>query len=327
MIKKVGIIGAGSWGIALGINIISNNYDVAIWGNNSGKIKKLNENRKDSKLENILIDERINFTDDLSSMLKSDLLIYACPAQVFGLICEQISSIDKVSTPIVIAAKGIDCSKQLLLDKICKINLPNAAPIILSGPGFALDIAQGLPTALTLACKNLKKLEEIGPVFANNSLRPYYNDDLIGVQIGGALKNVIAIATGIAMGKKLGDGAVASLISRGINEIIAFGIANGAKKETFLGLSGIGDLILTATSLKSRNTKLGYEIGANESYKDLGNLTEGVHTVKAVHEMSKKLGINLPVIDAVYNLLNNGYKVDDMINSLINRPLKSENIY
>ena len=151
----------------------------------------------------------------------------------------------------MIACKGIDVSSNKLLTEISKENLPDCIPVILSGPGFAIDLANGLPIAVTLASKSYTTLESVGDLLASNNFRPYFNDDVIGVQIGGALKNVIAIATGMAIGKKLGDGAVASLITRGMNEIIMFGMAMGGKKETFFGLSGLGDLVLTATNLKS----------------------------------------------------------------------------
>ena len=151
------------------------------------------------------------------------------------------------------------------------------------------------------------------------------NNDLIGVQVGGALKNIIAIATGVAMGKKLGDGAVASLVSRGINEIITFGVALGANKDTFLGLSGLGDLVLTATSMKSRNTQLGFQIGSSNQFENkVENLTEGIYTTKAVYNMAKELNLSLPIIEGVYNIIYNRHSVNDVINLLLNRPLKKE---
>ena len=162
---------------------------------------------------------------------------------------------------------------------------------------------------------------------ANNNFRPYYNSDLIGVQVGGALKNIIAIATGVAMGKKLGDGAVASLVSRGINEIITFGVALGANKDTFLGLSGLGDLVLTATNMKSRNTQLGFQIGSSNQFENkVENLTEGIYTTKAVYNMAKELNLSLPIIEGVYNIIYNRHSVNDVINLLLNRPLKKESL-
>ena len=239
---------------------------------------------------------------------------------------KKIQKIENISVPLVIACKGIDTSSNKLLTDISKENLPMSTPIILSGPGFAIDLANGLPTALTLASKSDSMLEYVGELMASNNFRPYFNDDIIGVQIGGALKNVIAIATGIAMGKKLGDGAIASLITRGMNEIISFGIEMGAKKETFFGLSGLGDLVLTATNLKSRNTRLGRQIGITDGLKNTSSdLTEGFYTTNAVYNISKKKKVKLPIIDAVYNILYNGASVDDEIGLLMNRPLRDEN--
>ncbi len=177
-----------------------------------------------------------------------------------------------------------------------------------------------------MASNSQSALENVGQLLASNNFRPYFNDDIVGVQIGGALKNVIAIATGIAMGKKLGDGAVASLITRGMNEIITFGMIMGAKKETFFGLSGLGDLVLTATNLKSRNTKLGNQIGISDGLKNSSrDLTEGFYTTNAVYNISKKKEIKLPIIDAVYNILYNNGSVDKEIGLLMNRPLRDEN--
>ncbi|MDG2187175.1 MAG: NAD(P)-dependent glycerol-3-phosphate dehydrogenase [Hyphomicrobiales bacterium] len=324
--SNIGIIGAGAWGIALGINAHRNGHNVNIWHYDSKKANLLIEKRQIPALDRVNIPKKINFISQLHEAINCDILIYAAPTQVFDQITKEIYKIKDLKIPIIIASKGIDTNNNLLLDQICKINLPNSQPLILSGPGFAIDIANGLPTALTLASESNHLLEQVGKIIANNNFRPYYNNDLIGVQVGGALKNIIALATGVAMGKKLGDGAIASLISRGINEIIIFGLALGANKDTFLGLSGLGDLVLTCTNMKSRNTQLGYQIGLSGEYKDeTQNLTEGIYTTQAVYNMSKEMNLSLPIIEAIYNILYNGHSVDDVIDLLINRPLKKEN--
>lgn len=324
--KKVGIIGAGAWGIALAISLEKKGHSVSLWHHDEKKLEKLYTERRTSKLENIIISKKIQFISSLEKIIINDVVIYASPTQEFDKITQKIQKIENINLPLVIACKGIDTSSNKLLTDISKENLPMSTPIILSGPGFAIDLANGLPTALTLASKSDSMLEYVGELMASNNFRPYFNDDIIGVQIGGALKNVIAIATGIAMGKKLGDGAIASLITRGMNEIISFGIEMGAKKETFFGLSGLGDLVLTATNLKSRNTRLGNQIGITDGLKNTSNdLTEGFYTTNAVYNISKKKKIKLPIIDAVYNILYNGGSVDDEIGLLMNRPLRDEN--
>ena len=324
--KKVGIIGAGAWGIALGISLEKNGCAVCLWHYDKQKLEKLNFERTTSKLNNITISEKIKFTDSLEEVLNSDTLIYASPTQQFDTITQKIRTIKSINKPLVIACKGIDITSNKLLTEISNENLPDCIPVILSGPGFAIDLANGHPIAVTLASNSHSTLENVGQLLANNNFRPYFNDDVVGVQIGGALKNVIAIATGIAMGKKLGDGAVASLITRGMNEIITFGMIMGAKKETFFGLSGLGDLVLTATNLKSRNTKLGNQIGISDGLKNSSkDLTEGFYTTNAVYNISKKKKIKLPIIDAVYNILYNNGSVDNEIGLLMNRPLRDEN--
>ncbi len=325
--SKIGILGAGAWGIALGMNTYKNGHDICIWHYDKDKASLLNKNRKTSSLKEINIPKEINFVSNLKELIGSDILIYASPTQSFDGITKEIKEIYNLKIPLVIASKGIDTKNNLLLEQINKINLPNCPTLILSGPGFAIDIANNLPTALTLAGKSNELLERVGHIMANNNFRPYYNSDLIGVQVGGALKNIIAIATGVAMGKKLGDGAVASLVSRGINEIITFGVALGANKDTFLGLSGLGDLVLTATSMKSRNTQLGFQIGSSNQFENkVENLTEGIYSTKAVYNMAKELNLSLPIIEGVYNIIYNRHSVNDVINLLLNRPLKKEHL-
>ena len=325
--SKIGILGAGAWGIALGMNANKNGHDICIWHYDKDKASLLNKNRKTSSLKEINIPKEINFVSNLRELIGSDILIYASPTQSFDGITREIKEINNLKIPLVIASKGIDTKNNLLLEQINKINLPNCPTLILSGPGFAIDIANNLPTALTLAGKSNELLERVGYIIANNNFRPYYNSDLIGVQVGGALKNIIAIATGVAMGKKLGDGAVASLVSRGINEIITFGVALGANKDTFLGLSGLGDLVLTATNMKSRNTQLGFQIGSSNQFENkVENLTEGIYTTKAVYHMAKELNLSLPIIEGVYNIIYNRHSVNDVINLLLNRPLKKESL-
>ncbi len=324
--KKFGIIGAGAWGIALAISLEKNGCPVSLWHHNEGKSKELDLERKAPKLNNIRISDKIKFVPTIDEILSNEILIYASPTQEFDRITQRIQKIKTLETPLVITCKGIDISSKKLLTDISNKNLPGCIPMILSGPGFAIDLANGLPTALTLAATSNEALRNVGELMANNSLRPYYNDDIIGVQIGGALKNIIAIATGIAMGKRLGDGAIASLITRGMNEIITFGMAMGAKRETFFGLSGIGDLVLTATNMKSRNTKLGNQIGVSNGLKNTPeDLTEGFYTTSAVYKISKEKNIKLPIIDAVYNILYNNGSVDNEIGLLMNRPLRDEN--
>ena len=323
--KKIGIIGAGAWGTAIAILAFKNGHSVSLWHYDSKKASLMRETRNCPYLLNVKINDSIEITDKLADVLDSDLLIYAAPAQEFNTLSIKISESNPLfNNPIIIASKGIDNKLNKLLDSICVHNLPNSNPVILSGPGFAVDIANELPTALTIAAHDLKLANMIGAIFGNEYFRPYFSTDLIGVQIGGAVKNIIAIASGIAIGNKLGDGAVASIITRGLSEMTKFGIALGAKQETFNGLSGIGDLVLTATNKKSRNTQLGILIGSSESITDYSLLSEGVHTTNAVINISKYLNIGMPITEAVYQIINNKYTAKEAISSLLKRPLRDE---
>mgnify|MGYP006111443135 CR=1 FL=1 len=325
MKKKIGIIGAGAWGTAIAILAHKNGHNVSLWHYDYQKALLMKETRDCPYLLNVKINDSIIITDKLNDILDSDILIYAAPAQEFNSLTMKISESNSAfNNPVIIASKGIDNKINKLLDSICKHNLPNSNPVILSGPGFAEDIVKELPTALTIAAHDLKLANMVGNIFANEYFRPYFSTDLIGVQIGGALKNIIAIASGIAIGNNLGDGAVASIITRGLSEMTKFGIELGAKHETFNGLSGIGDLVLTATNRKSRNTKLGILIGSSKSIADYSLLSEGVHTTNAVIHISKSLNIGMPITEAVYQIINNKYTAKEAISSLLKRPLRDE---
>jgi glycerol-3-phosphate dehydrogenase (NAD(P)+) len=325
MKKKIGIIGAGAWGTTIAILTCKNGHSVSLWHYNSKKALVMQETRNCPYLLNAKINDNIIITDKFNDILDSDILIYAAPAQEFNYLTIKIAEYNPIfNNPIIIASKGIDNKINKLLDSICKDNLPNSSPVILSGPGFAEDIVRELPTALTIAAHDLKLANMVGSIFANEYFRPYFSKDLIGVQVGGALKNVIAIASGITIGNKLGDGAVASIITRGLSEMTKFGIALGAKQETFNGLSGVGDLVLTATNKKSRNTKLGILIGSSESITDYSLLSEGVHTTNAVMHISKYLDVRMPITEAVHQIINNKYTAKEAISSLLKRPLRDE---
>ncbi len=230
--------------------------------------------------------------------------------------------------PVVICAKGIEEKSGQLLSEIVKEELPQAVIAVLSGPTFAIEAALGKPTAITLACADEAVGKDIVLALANDTFRPYLSDDITGVEVGGAVKNVMAIAGGIVAGKKLGDNAKAALITRGLAEIMRLSEALGGKKETLMGLAGLGDLSLTANSMQSRNFSLGFAIGEGKKMQEVlagrNSVSEGVYTASAVRETAQKLGVEMPICEAVYQLLYKDANVDEIVKALLTRPYKKE---
>ena len=277
----------------------------------------------------LLLVRKLKASSDLSQMARMDAILMVAPAQFVRAVSEQLAKIINAPIPIVICAKGIETKTGKLMGEVLAESLPGAIPAILSGPSFASDVACGLPTAVTLATNDKNLGENLAKAFAHKAFRPYWSDDLIGVQIGGAVKNVLAIATGIVMGKKLGPSAHASLTTRGFAELTRFAESYGAKQETLMGLSGLGDLILTCSSPQSRNMSLGIALGEGRSLDDIlsqrTSVSEGVYTASAVIKTAHERGIDMPIATAVEAIVTGKVTVDEAIDTLLSRPLKAEN--
>jgi glycerol-3-phosphate dehydrogenase (NAD(P)+) len=328
-IDSVGIIGGGAWGTALALSLRRSGRDVVLWAREPEVVADINERHLNAAfLPGVALDPAIRATGKLAELARSDALMLVAPAQHVRAVSQQLKPHLRKGQPIVLCAKGIEQQSGRLMGEVLDETVPEAPRAVLSGPSFAADVARGLPTALTIACAN----EPMGRVLAerlgNRSLRLYWTSDLVGVELGGALKNVLAIAAGIVDGKGLGASAHAALVTRGFAELRRFGEALGARPETLTGLSGLGDLILTCGSAQSRNMSLGRALGQGQSLAQaLGGrtaVTEGVYTAVAVRRIAAEKGIEMPICSAVCDIVEGRISVADAIGRLMQRPLKPE---
>ena len=323
---KIGIIGGGVWGSAIA-KLLSNNK-VCIITRDTKIVTSINEHRFNPRLKYAVFNENVSATADLNEAKDMDYLFLTLPSQKIRDVLSKVD-LSKNSQEIIIASKGIEIESCSFLSDVVKEVSKNTNINILSGPCFSEEVSQNLPTAVTFASSNKKSFENINSLFHNKNFRIYYSDDLIGCQIGGALKNIYAIAAGITLGLNLGENAKSALITRSFVEISRFGESMGAKKQTIFGLSGLGDLILTCSSLKSRNTKFGQLISStnNPDIDDIlksQQITEGYYTVKAVKNIADDKKIEMPIMNAIYNILYNQHNIKDVINNLLERPIKDE---
>lgn len=324
--KKIGIIGAGAWGTALAVAVKQAGHNVTIWSRNEEVVNSINTQHENTVyLKGVKISPEITATNSLEEVSDNDVLVLVIPAQTMREYVVKLSIPENI--PLVIASKGIEQNTFALMSEVVEEYLPNPVAVI-SGPNFAKEVAQLKPAATTIACSDKKIGEELLEVFGSKTLRPYLTDDIIGVQVSGAIKNIIAIACGISAGRNLGENAKAAIITRSLAEISRLCIIKGGKKETLMGLAGIGDLMLTCSSMQSRNCSLGYELGQGKTLEEIlksrKTVTEGVATAKSVFELSEKLKIEMPICEAVYDILYQNGDIEQTINNLIERPYKTE---
>ena len=327
--KHVGVIGGGAWGTALATVALRAGDSVTLWAREPDVADGINEAHENRRfLPGVPLDPAIRATTDLSVAARADLLLLATPAQQLATVAEQVGQAVERPPPAVVCAKGIEQGTGALMSDAVHRVAPAMPLAVLSGPTFAREVAQGLPAAVSLACEDPRLGAAIAAALGGPTFRPYVTDDLIGVQIGGAVKNVIAIAAGIATGRGLGDNARAAIVARGFAELTRLAIARGARTETLAGLSGLGDLVLTCTSDESRNYSFGRALGggaAPETVLDEREaVTEGVASAPAVVAMAAGLGVEMPIAGAVHAVLHRGASVDEAIGGLLARPLKTE---
>lgn len=328
--KNITVIGAGAWGTALAIVANRAACDVVLWDRNADLTAKMrNRNINETYLPGVFIDPSITLTNDLASACQhAELVILSVPAQYVRATCITLSNYLPSGVPVLISSKGIEIGSLQLMSEVVSAVLSANPVAVLSGPNFAHEIGAGLPAATTIACANSDLGEQIVFSLGSGLFRPYYCSDVIGTQIGGALKNVIAIACGIATGKNLGENARAAIITRSLAEMRKVCLAKGGRLETLMGLSGMGDLILTCTSSRSRNLSFGMAIGRGESVEELMNnnvvTVEGIHTAEAAVALSRELRIPMPISQAVYDVVHGRQNVDDTIQTLLSRPFTSE---
>lgn len=326
---KITVMGTGAWGTALAINF-AQHHMVSLWGRDESQILALSNERCNQKyLPGHRFPEKLSVSNDFAlSAQDSDLILIVTPTAGLRSSLERIVQA-KIDCPVLWACKGLEAGSMKLPHKVAEELLP-ASQIrgVLSGPSFAQEVAAALPCALTLATSNIEDARHLTKQLANPSLRIYSNDDVVGVEIGGAIKNVMAIATGVCDGLKLGNNARAALITRGLAEITRFGQALGAQDDTFTGLSGLGDLILTCTGDLSRNRKVGMLLAEgktlDEALHQLGHVAEGVPTAREVKRQAAALGIDMPLTNAVCSLLYEGTSAKEVVASLMGRQQKDE---
>ena len=327
--SKIGIIGAGAWGTALAMVCQRAGNEVIIQAHEKEVVNSINEIHENiTFLKNFKLDENIVATSDLSKAIKSDVVLIVTPAQFLRPVCEAASNNWPSGVPAVICSKGIEQDSCALMSEVLGEVLPGKPIAVVSGPAFATEVANNLPTAVTLASDDETLAKVLMETLSTRFFRTYRSRDIIGAQIGGAVKNVLAIACGIVEGRNLGSNARSALITRGLAEITRLGIAKGALAETFYGLSGLGDLTLTCNEMQSRNFSLGFALGKGKQLQDIieerVSITEGVYTASTLTVLARRLNVELPICSAVDGVLNHSKDIDSTINALLVRPLKLE---
>ena len=329
--RKIAVIGGGAWGTALAAKVQRAGAEVLLWAREPEVVQAINNAQENTPfLPGVALDPAIRATGDLAEAAEAEAVLLVVPAQFLRSVAEALAAHLPASTPIVLATKGIECGTGASMGEVLEAVLPQNPWAVLSGPTFAIEVARGLPTAVTLAATDPVLGRDLVETIGTPSFRPYLGDDPIGCEIGGSVKNVLAIACGIVTGRGLGDNARAALITRGLAEMVRLAIAKGGKPATLMGLSGLGDLVLTCTAMQSRNCSLGAALGAGQTLQQvLGartSVAEGVATAAAVVELAQRLGIDMPIVTAVDAILHRGAAIDEAIRSLLARPFKLEGL-
>ncbi|WP_262692619.1 NAD(P)H-dependent glycerol-3-phosphate dehydrogenase [Kordiimonas aestuarii] len=328
--QKIGVLGAGAWGTALAAAAVGAGRDTLLWAREEDVVASVNADHVNTLfLPDVTLDAKLKATHSLADLADRDAILVVSPAQHMRTMVRSLKEHLPDSVPLVICSKGIEVATGKLLSEAVEEEAPNNPVAVLSGPTFAIEVAQGLPCALTLASKDEASGKALVEALGQATFRPYYNADIVGAQIGGAVKNVLAIATGISAGLGVGENARAAVITRGLAEIIRFGKLYGAKTETLMGLSGLGDLILTCSSTQSRNMSLGKAIGEGRTLEEImaerNSVAEGAHTVEIVHKIATEKGLDMPITAAVYKILKEGREAKAVMDELMARPFTSEN--
>ena len=325
---RLGIVGGGAWGTALAQVASAGGQETLLWALETEVVEGINNRRENPVfLPRITVNRAIRATLDIDELSACDAWLVVTPAQHMRAVLERARECRK---PLVLCSKGIEEKSGQLLHKVAKEACPGARVAVLSGPTFAHEVAKGLPTAVTLAAEDAALAEELRERIKRPTFRIYVSDDLAGAEIGGAVKNVLAIACGVVEGRGLGQNARAALIGRGFAEMTRFGLALGAKRETLAGLSGLGDLVLTCSSTSSRNYSLGKDIGegrsAAELLSDRKTVAEGAFTAPVLARLAKEKNIDMPIVDAVDSLIGGRASVDQVLDALLTRPPRAEGV-
>lgn len=326
---KIGIIGAGAWGTALATVAQSAGCDVLIQAHEPAVAEAINNKHENTMfLPGAQLDPSIRATNDPTEAIQADAVLLVMPAQHLRSVTASLKDSWQAGVPAVICSKGMEQDTSYLMSEVLAESLPGVVPAVLSGPTFAIEVANDKPAAVTLACADEAIATKLCDTLGTHRFRTYRSTDIIGAQLGGAIKNVLAIACGIVEGKQLGENARAALITRGLAEIARLGVAKGAHAESLMGLSGIGDLTLTCNAMQSRNFSLGVALGQGKPLKDIlaerNSVTEGVHSASSVTELAGRLGVDMPICLAVDGVLNHFASIDATIEGLLARPYGEE---
>jgi len=327
--ERIGIIGGGAWGTALAQMLCRAGRQATIWAHEAETVAAINRDHANPVfLPGVALDPAVRATASLAEAAQADLLLLAPPAQHLRALAASLGAVLAPEVPAVICAKGIEIGNGALPSEIVAATLPRTPYAVLSGPTFAAEVARGLPTAVTLACTDAALGRRLADALGNRAFRPYLGDDPIGAEIGGALKNVMAIACGIVIGRGLGENARAALITRGLAEMVRLAQAKGAQAATLMGLSGLGDLALTCMSQQSRNFSLGVGLGEGRTLAAIlgerRSVAEGVTSASAAVALARQLGIDMPIAEAVAAIVHDGAAIDGVIAALLARPYRSE---
>lgn len=327
--ETVAVLGGGAWGTALAQIAAAAKRAVTLWAREPEVIESINANQENAAfLPGVRLNPVIRATAELEDAAEAELILAVPPAQHMRGMLNALKPYVDEGKAVVLCAKGVERGTLALMTEVLAQEIPSAHPAVLSGPGFAKDVARGLPTATTIASPDEGLAQRVVATIGLPTFRPYVATDLVGAEIGGAVKNVIAVGCGVAEGRKLGDGARAALITRGFAELTRLGLAMGARLETLSGLCGLGDLVLTCCSMNSRNTSLGAALGEGRAFKDIlaerRSVAEGAESAPAVVALAHKHGVEMPICAAVNDIVAERVSIDDAIFALLSRPFKAE---
>ena len=328
--KKIAVIGAGSWGTALAISLAESGHAVSLWTRRQEHAEAMKADGENKKyLPGIAFPETLTVADTMeAAIVGAELVMFSTPAQGFRSVLNQAKPYLTKDMVLVNVAKGIEQKSLKRLSEIAEETIPGVKYVVLSGPSHAEEVGKLMPTTIVAAAEDLELAEFVQDIFMTEALRIYTNTDVVGVELGGALKNIIALGAGISDGMGFGDNAKAALMTRGMTEMSRLGVALGAKEETFAGLTGMGDLIVTCTSMHSRNRRCGIMIGEGMTPQDavahVGMVVEGMFTAEAAYELARKVGVEMPITEAIYGVINGTVNAREAVIALMTRQRKHE---
>lgn len=326
---KVTVLGSGGWGTALSLVLIENGHDVSLWSHRRETAEKLRQSRESTKLKGVKLPDALKLTDDLMSLPESEMVVFATPSFAVRETARKAAPFLRQGAVLVSVTKGIEPGTGYRMTEIITQETGGSCKVVaLSGPSHAEEVSRQMPTGVVSACVDLAAAEFVQDAFMNPNFRVYTNTDIVGVELGGALKNVIAMCCGVTDGMGLGDNTKALMMTRGMTEMARLGVALGGRSETFAGLSGMGDLIVTCTSMHSRNRRAGILVGmgctAEEAMEQVGAVVEGYYAAKSAIELAAKAGVEMPICRSAYQVLYEGHSVRSVLEDLMNRSRRGE---